>query len=101
MLITPTWERDLDLKTFVRFGGKEYCVSTVQLPFDHGFGGTPLWYETMIFKAADGEITSYRDLYCQRYVTRAEAAKGHAEAVAALRDGVLELYGDKDGEEEN
>lgn len=47
-------------------------VSTVFLQIDHGFGGTPLWFETMVFRngEADEEFT-------ERYTTYEEAEAGH------------------------
>jgi len=61
------------------------AVSTVRLTIDHGFGGQPRWYETMVFPAEGEEITSFDELYCDRYETEAEALAGHAEVVARLR----------------
>lgn len=55
-------------------------VSTVCLGIDHGFGGPPLWFETMVFRAGDDE-------YTERYATWTEAEAGHARVVAALREG--------------
>ena len=49
-------------------------VSTVFLGLDHGFGGKPLWFETMIF---GGE----HDDYQKRYSTWEEAETGHEYAV--------------------
>ena len=53
-----------------------YRVSTVELPSDHGFGGTPLWFETMIFP-----MENYIEEYCERYTTEEEAIAGHAVAI--------------------
>jgi len=58
-------------------------VSTVFLELDHGFGGTPLWYETMCFPEK-GSIN------CDgfgRYTTQEEAEKGHEEIKNALLNG--------------
>jgi len=55
-------------------------VSTVFLGLDHGFGGTPLLFETMVF---GGEA----DMECWRYSTWDAAQAGHDAVVAALRDG--------------
>jgi len=53
-------------------------VSTVFLGIDHSHGrGEPLLYETMIFGGR-------RDGYQNRYTTREQALKGHAEAVAIV-----------------
>jgi hypothetical protein len=57
-------------------------VSTVFLGIDHGFGGKPLWFETMIF---GGE----HDGFQERYETWAEAELGHFCAVKL--SGVLDV----------
>lgn len=49
----------------------QYRVSTVFLSLDHGYGGVPLVYETMIF-GPDGD-----ECYQERYTTRDEARIGH------------------------
>jgi hypothetical protein len=38
-------------------------------------------YETMVFAAADGEVTNWTELACARYATRDAAEAGHATAV--------------------
>lgn len=53
-----------------------YRVSTVFLGLDHGFGLTPLWFETMVFPAK-----GHRDLDMERYATWDEAVKGHERMV--------------------
>jgi hypothetical protein len=73
----------------------DYCVSTVHLGLNHQFGeGPPLIFETMVFGADGNEITSFMDLYCDRYSTEAEARAGHERVVAAVKDGTLEMYGE-------
>ena len=64
-------------------------VSTVFLALDHGFGGPPLFFETMVFSK-----DSFRDRYCRRYETWEQAEEGHKEILAAFKDGTLELYDD-------
>lgn len=62
-------------------------VSTVRLSVDHGFGGEPLWYETMVFDCdADGTVTNWLERDCERYATADEALAGHAVMVAKWRD---------------
>lgn len=63
-------------------------ISTVNLPLDHGFGGTPIWYETMVFPHGDAEDTveSYLNLDCERYETQEEAEKGHELMVEKWRE---------------
>lgn len=46
-----------------------YHVSTVCLGMDHGFGGPPLWFETLVGGPDREEI--------ERYATWDEAAQGH------------------------
>jgi hypothetical protein len=72
-----------------------YCVSTVHLALDHSFGsGPPLIFETMVFAADGDKITSFADHYCDRYSTEEQATVGHADVVAKLKAGTLEMYGD-------
>lgn len=49
-------------------------VSTVFLGVDHSFGGTPRWFETMVFRAGES-------LSCERYETKNEAEAGHQREV--------------------
>src|SRR5687767_6834588 len=58
----------------------EADVSTVHLVIDHGFGGVPLIFETMIF---GGDHDGFQD----RYSTRQEAEAGHRRVVERLRAG--------------
>jgi hypothetical protein len=62
-------------------------VSTVFLCIDHGFGRTPLWFETMIFKGED--LNDSLD-YQWRYETWDEAAYGHHVAVELVKKGLIE-----------
>lgn len=55
--------------------GKNIVISTVFLGIDHGFGGTPKWFETMVFAG------SWTDRECHRYATYDEAVAGHAVVV--------------------
>lgn len=54
-------------------------VSTIFLGTDHGFGGPPLWFETMIFGRPD------EDEYQVRYETYDEALIGHGRAVELVK----------------
>jgi hypothetical protein len=57
-------------------------VSTVFLGLDHGFGGTPLLFETMIFGLPEGhEHADFQD----RYTTWEEAEIGHKRAVDLIK----------------
>ena len=65
-------------------------VSTVKLHVDHGHGGTPMWYETMVFACdKSGDVTDWVDLYCKRYTTEDEAKTGH-EYVILLFDEMVD-----------
>lgn len=77
------WYQDADRKV-ARDQVGEADVSTVFLGLNHGFGGRPLYFETMLF-ATNPEDP--RDGSTWRYQTWDEAAAGHAAVVAALRDG--------------
>jgi hypothetical protein len=55
-------------------------ISTVFLGIDHGYGGNPLWFETMVF---GGPL----DEEMERYETWGEAAVGHEKMVARVRAG--------------
>ncbi len=72
---------DIRVERTVLADGK--VVSTVRLPIDHGWGGTPLWYETMVFPNED----DYGDLDCDRYTTREQAEAGHRAMVEKWADG--------------
>lgn len=52
-------------------------VSTVFLGMDHGFNGTPMLFETMVF---GGKM----DMYFDRYSTWEEAEKGHHRICAEV-----------------
>ena len=54
-------------------------VSTVFIGIDHGFGGPPLWFETIIFGG-------HHDGYRERYATYEEAEAGHARAVKIVKN---------------
>lgn len=52
-------------------------ISTVFLGINHGFGGKPLWFETMVFVGNDFS----NEVYCDRYETIEEAREGHRKTV--------------------
>lgn len=62
--------------------GTTLYVSTVELFCDHGFGDTPLWYETMVFPKG-----SWLELHCERYTTKEQAIDGHARIIEAAKRG--------------
>lgn len=59
-------------------------VSTVFLGIDHGFGGRPVLWETMIF----GGIHNH---YQRRYISRKAAVAGHKEAVKLAKESNEQL----------
>ena len=85
------WERDLDKKTYVDVGEKQYCVSTVALTIEHHGG---MWYETYIFPAENGKIAKFLEVWGARYATRGEAEEGHVDAVEKLKAGKVDLWED-------
>lgn len=86
----------------------KYWVSTVWLGMDHGFGGKPMIFETMVFDKSRPDMppledvmnpdvdtnypTRWTDLYQERYSTEEEAIAGHDEIVNKLKEGTLDLY---------
>src|SRR5215831_3479556 len=59
-------------------------VSTVFMGIDYAYqvGDPPLVFVTMIFP-----MNSYRDKYCDRYSTKAEALAGHEKAIGIAKSG--------------
>lgn len=70
-----------------RVGGDHvhgHYISTVWLVIDHGFGGTPIPFETMIFSEHEGDCAL--DQWQERYPTEDAARAGHDQALALARD---------------
>jgi hypothetical protein len=68
------------------FEGNKYFISTVDLGLDHSFGGgSPLYFETMIFP--DGKY----ELYCERYSTREESLEAHEKLMEDIKEGKYEI----------
>ena len=63
-------------------------VSTVFLELNH-FGN---WYETMIFINSD----KYSCYYQERYITRAEARRGHRKILDKIKNKEFEITKDKE-----
>ena len=81
-------KRQLDLKRNVNVKGRKYLVSTVDLYI--AVDECP--FETMVFECnRDWQVTSFLDLYCERYKTFQEAVEGHEMICCQLEDGELEL----------
>lgn len=72
---------------YINFKGNEYLVSTVDLGLDYGFGGYPLYFETMIFPKGE-----WGDMYCNRYSDREIALKEHNSLVDAILSGKYEIF---------
>lgn len=69
-------------KTVIARDGEHFLVSTVTLPM-RLLGDD---FETMVFRCSpEGEVESYSDLYCDRYLTPDEAEAGHARAVETFQ----------------
>lgn len=74
-----------------------FVISTVFLGIDYGFGGPPLWFETMIFideenppaSELGGKIDEWRSGQQRRYATWEEAAAGHEQFVQIIREGLF------------
>lgn len=62
-------KKSIHLKNFVIFKGMEFCVDSC-FTFDRGF-------ETMIFKAKDGKIINWTDLYVEHYDSENAMIAGH------------------------
>lgn len=60
----------------------DFWVSTVRLTADHGWGRTPLLYETMVFQKG-----SWSEVECDRYSTEEEARAGHKAMCERVRAG--------------
>lgn len=72
-----------DLKTNI----ENYVISTVDLGIDYGFGGEPLYYETMIFeKDKNGNIDYMGIDYQERYSTEEQAKEGHERAIKYVEE---------------
>jgi len=63
---------------YIKGDRKPVRVSTVFLGLNHGFGGKPLWFETMVF---GGKLDQEQD----RYETWDEAVAGHEAMVKRVR----------------
>ena len=61
-------------------------ISTVRLSIDHGHGGTPLWYETMVFAHDGKDISNWGELDADRYTFEEQAREGHEVIVKRWRN---------------
>lgn len=76
-----TWFENVEGRCIAQTYIDDVHISTVCIGLDHGFGGEPLWFETMIF---GGE----HDEYQERYATLEEAERGHERALALVKEEV-------------
>ena len=68
-----------------------YWISTVFLGLDHNWSsGAPILWETMIFDQGTEKNRPYRDEFCDRYSSYAEAVDGHAKAVVQAKEWVAQ-----------
>lgn len=75
--------KELNLKNVVVVDGKEYMLSTVELPYIWS-GYYP--YETMLVKVKKGRAY-FNDLYCKRHATEQEAREHHESLLKRLQNG--------------
>lgn len=77
------------LKTIVKYEGKKYLVSTVDLGINYNFmkEGEPIYYETMVF-LIDKDTKQSKGSFMQvRYSTEKQAKKGHKFMVRLIKNG--------------
>lgn len=67
--------------------GTRLTVSTVYLGLDHGWGGVPLIWESMVFHGGRPGRLGGAGSQQWRYATRAAARAGHVAIVTAIREG--------------
>ncbi len=70
-------DRRVDLTYLPDEGNCKIWISTVRLHFACGWGGPPLYYETMVFNKVTGNWEDDHD----RYETLEEAEEGHKQMV--------------------
>lgn len=70
-ILWAMWMEDTDRRVARHELPNGYLISTVFLGVDHGWGGIPLWFETMVFHG------NTSDLDMERYTTWDQAVKGH------------------------
>jgi hypothetical protein len=81
------WHKQVENRRVGRDVVNGLLISTVFLCIDHGFGGTPQWFETMIFR--NEECKDPLNDYTWRYETWDEAAEGHHVAVELVKKGLI------------
>lgn len=69
-----------------------FWISTVFLRMDHSFTDEPLWFETMIFPAENGERPAkLNEEWCERCSTYEQALAMHQRAIDAVNNGELDV----------
>ncbi len=79
--------RDFDYKVVRQEDVGSYFVSTVWLGLDHNWNpeGPPLFFETMVFPADDGESVLALEFDMDCYGSEAAAVAGHEAMVTLVR----------------
>lgn len=77
-----TWFETADRKVAQTTIDAHTEVSTVFLGYDHGWGGVPELFETMVFCTDDDTL----DGECWRYQSYASAEAGHQHAVQRVKE---------------
>ena len=82
--------------TNVKYNGKKFKVSTVDLGLNHSFiEGIELYYETMIFNQSNEEENPF-ECFQERYSTEQEAITRHKEIINMFKSKkVDELLNDR------
>lgn len=77
------------LKTMIKYQGKKYLVSTVDLGINHNFmkEGEPIYYETMVFPIDKDTKKRGESLMQTRYSTEKQAKQGHKYIVRMIKNG--------------
>lgn len=77
------------LRTIVKYEGKKYLVSTVDLGLNHNFlkEGKPIYYETMVFLIDKDKKQPEESFMQARYSTEKQAKKGHKFMVRLVKNG--------------
>lgn len=77
------------LSTVVKYEGKKYLVSTVDLGINHNFmkEGEPIYYETMVFLIDKDKKLPEESFMQARYSTKKQAKKGHKFVVRLVKNG--------------
>jgi hypothetical protein len=100
--VVPTEDSNLAYETMANrrllardFVG-DYCISTVFLEINHAYyEGGLTHFETYVFPAKDGDISSYSNVWGERADSYDEAMAAHALAVKLVKQGKIEERDDQ------